>query len=170
MFWSSQYAVPHLISIFASVLLLISSHAFPRVARALFALLFAWACATNWSVVLERPSVYLEYGGLSVMALYREFIGGFFASHVLPIVGAIATCQGLIAAGLLMGGRPARIALVGAAVFLLAIAPLGVGSAFPSTVIMATGCFRLRAWSEALEHNLLSNLVNAVHARRMRTS
>ena len=102
MFWSSQYAIPHLISIAGSIVLLFAAHAFPRAARALYVALFAWACATNWRIVLEQPSVYLEYADLSVLALYRAFIHGYFGEHVLAIVGAIATCQGLIAAGLLL--------------------------------------------------------------------
>lgn len=168
MFWSYQFAVPHLISIAASILLLISAHAVPRVARALYMVLFAWACATNWRVVLDRPSVYMEYGDLSIVRLYRDFILGFFAVHVLPIVGAIATCQGLIAAGLIAGGQAARIALMGAAVFLIAIAPLGVGSAFPATVIMAVGALRLRSSADALSQDLVSNTIRAVRARRTR--
>jgi hypothetical protein len=56
----------------------------------------------------------------------------------------------LIAAGILVGGVPARIALAGAAVFLFAIAPLGVGSGFPSTVLMAIGCLRLSRTDGAL--------------------
>lgn len=150
MFWSQQYIVEHVTALILATALLTATYLWPRVARVLYIALFAWACSVNWRTVLERPEVYLEYADLAVVDAYRDFIRGFFATHILEIVGAIATCQGLIAAGLLAGGALARVALLGATVFLVMIAPLGVGSGFPSTVIMAAGCLRLLGASRAL--------------------
>jgi hypothetical protein len=42
-----------------------------------------------------------------------------------------------------MKGMVFRIGAVGAMVFLISIAPLGVGSAFPCTLVMALGLFFL---------------------------
>lgn len=170
MFWSTQYAVPHLISIAAAIGLLFAAHAAPRVARTLYVALFAWACATNFRIAFERPSVYLEYSDLAVLDVYRIFINGLFAQHIQAIVGVIAACQGLIAAGLIVGGRPAYMALAGATVFLFAIAPLGVGSGFPATPIMAVGCLRLLLSGAPLARNLPTNLIHAFQARRVRTA
>jgi hypothetical protein len=166
MFWSSQYAAMHLAALGMSVALLVAARVWPRVGRALYLALFVWACSVNWLTALERPQVYLEYADLAVLGAYREFIRGFFAGHIVEIVGTIATCQGLIAAGLLVGGKLARLALAGAAVFLVMIAPLGVGSGFPSSVIMAAGCVRLLLWPAALERSLPALLISAIAARR----
>jgi hypothetical protein len=59
------------------------------------------------------------------------------------MVGSIAVCQGLIALAMLMKELVFRIGAVGAMVFLISIAPLGVGSAFPCTLVMAVGLFFL---------------------------
>ncbi len=134
--------------------------------RLLYVALFAWACSVNWQTAIERPRVYLEYADLAVVDLYREFIRGFFAAHIPAIVGTIATCQGLIAAALFAGGKPARVALVGAIVFLVMIAPLGVGSGFPATVIMAVGCVRLLLSPAAIARSVPEQLANALVARR----
>ncbi|HPF67714.1 MAG TPA: hypothetical protein PLC20_08575, partial [Flavobacteriales bacterium] len=56
-------------------------------------------------------------------------------------IGAIAFGQGLVALGLLGRGMLRRIAAIGGIVFLVAIAPLGVGSAFPSSLLLALGLF-----------------------------
>lgn len=140
---TSAYASMHAGAILVSLFMLVSAWRWPRVARVEYIALFAWACWVNWSTVTRTPSVYFEYGGFAVVPAYRAFIGGAFRQQVVAIVGTIATCQGLIALGLLVGGVWARVALFGAIVFLGAIAPLGVGSGFPSTLIMAAGALLL---------------------------
>lgn len=170
MIWSEQYVVEHVTALMLATALLAAAHAWPRLARVLYIALFAWACSVNWRTVLERPDVYLEYADLAIVDAYRAFIRGFFAAHVLEIVGAIATCQGLIAAGLLAGGVLARIALLGATVFLVMIAPLGVGSGFPSTVIIAAGCLRLLGTPAALARPSMQFLHRTDHAADLASS
>lgn len=159
MFWSSQYTTLHLSALAVSLLLALTAFVWPRLSRMGYVVLFAWAAWINWRSALRAPDVYLEYGDLAVSGLYREFIRGIFASHVLIIVATIATGQALIASGLLLGGSPARVALVGATIFLIAIAPLGVGSGFPSSLIMAVGTLRLLFAHDALESQPWSNVV-----------
>jgi hypothetical protein len=67
-----------------------------------------------------------------VSATYRAFIQGWFREHTASLLLPIAAAQLVIALLLVrntVGAR--RIAVLGAVIFLLAIAPLGVGSAFP---------------------------------------
>ena len=73
------------------------------------------------------------------MPLYRRFIYGAFARHTVAFVLAIA--GGQIAVGVLaFAPLPwRRLGYLGAIVFLLAITPLGIGSAAPSTLIFAAG-------------------------------
>lgn len=139
MFYQPEFALLHLSALVVGGLLLILGLRFPRVARAAFALLFAWACVVNGYTAWTRPHVYLDYGPLALSTTYARFIASTFAEHITAIVGCIATCQGLIAVAIVLGGKLGRIATLGAVIFLLAIAPLGVGSAFPSTLLMSAG-------------------------------
>jgi len=72
-----------------------------------------------------------------VLDVYRAFILGYFARHTAAIIAAIAVGQAVIAFLLAADGWPRRLGYVGAMVFLLAIVPLGTGSGFPATVLMA---------------------------------
>ncbi len=100
-------------------------------------LLFAAAGVLNAVLAIADPASYLGFADLAVWPWYRAFIEGPFAAHAAWMVAAIALGQ-LVVAGLLMLARPWHtLGAAGAIVFLLAIAPLGLGSAFPSTVVMA---------------------------------
>jgi hypothetical protein len=105
--------------------------------RVLLIALFAWAAVTNMETVRQTPLAYLDYGPMAVSEIYRQFIFGFFALHVAPIVTMIAIGQALVAVLLLLGGRAERVGLIAAIVFLCGIAPLGVYAGFPATLILA---------------------------------
>lgn len=109
----------------------------PRLARLLFFILFSWACVMNWSISQRNPAAYQEYAIYTFSSFYRDFIRNWFQDYTKPSVGFIATCQGLIAIAMLLRGWVYKIGAIGAIVFLLAIAPLGVGSGFPCTIIFA---------------------------------
>ena len=130
-------------SIVCALVMLAVSLAAPAAGRLLFVALFAWAAQVNLRTALTTPEVYLDYAALAGLDLYRSFIEGFFAAHITAIVGAIAVGQGAIAALLLFKGVPRTLGLAGALVFLLAIVPLGVGSGFPATLIMAMAAAHL---------------------------
>jgi hypothetical protein len=78
------------------------------------------------------------FGELAVLAAYRDFIHGPFRRHTAAIVLSITAGQLAVATLLASGPSPLRrLGVIGGIVFLLAIAPLGVGSAFPSTLLLA---------------------------------
>jgi hypothetical protein len=114
-----------------------SAFQWPRIARVLFFLLFAWASWTNWRISQHNPAAYLEYAELTFSGFYRNFINGWFSGHIQLAVGFIATCQALIAVSMFLKGWIFKTGCVGAILFLLSIAPLGVGSGFPCTIIFA---------------------------------
>jgi fatty-acid desaturase len=91
----------------------------------------------NWTTALEKPHVYLEYANLTWSGTYRNIINGWFARHLQPTVVFIAICQGLIALSMLLNGWIFKTGAIGAIFFLLAIIPFGIGSGFPTTLIMA---------------------------------
>jgi hypothetical protein len=114
-----------------------------RIARLLFFLLFAWANWTNWKAALYTPEFYLGEADLSFFDFYKQFILGWFSHHTTEAVGFVATCQALIAVSMLLKGWVLKSGGIGAIIFLLAIAPLGVGSAFPCTLIMSVAMYRI---------------------------
>jgi hypothetical protein len=103
----------------------------PRIALWISVAIFAWASVTNAQTALGTPTVYLDYADLTLSEAYRAFILGWFSRHIQFMVLSIAAGQATIAL-LLAAGHPwRRIGVAAAVVFLLAIAPLGVGSGFP---------------------------------------
>ena len=126
-----------LISVLLSIIILITAIRWPRIARLLFFLLFAWACGINLQTSQQTPHVYLEYANLTWSSLYKGIINGWFSTHIQLVVGAIAVCQGLIAVSMLLSGVLFRTGAIGAIIFLVAIIPFGLGSGFPTTLIMS---------------------------------
>jgi hypothetical protein len=108
----------------------------PRAARWLSALLFAWAAVTNTQVAVSTPAAYLDYAPLTLLAAYRTFITGWFSDHIRAFVLPIAAGQAIVAILLSLRGPARTMGVAGAIIFLLAIAPLGVGAGFPFSLTM----------------------------------
>jgi hypothetical protein len=132
------YLVGYIISNAYALILLFLAVIYPRLARVFFFLLFALASWINWKITLQSPLDYVRTSEVA-LTIYRQFITGWFSKHVLLVVGFIATAQGFIAVSLLLKGWVYKTGIIGAIVFLVAIMPLGIASAFPSTLIMAYG-------------------------------
>ena len=135
--------IARLISTAVSLLLLMLAFTKPILSRFLFSLLFLWAACTNAYTAIDHPRVYLEYADLTPVTIYRNFILGFFSEHIRLFVLPIAFAQCLASIFILYKGALMKLAMIGAILFLLAIAPLGIGSGFPSSVIMAIAIFIL---------------------------
>lgn len=134
-----ELLLPHLLCVALGLLLAVLAWKKPVWARVSFVALFGLAAVFNLRTALVDPSAYLSFATLTDSTHYRALILGPFARHVTAWVCAIALGQALIALGLLLRGRLAQVAAIGAIVFLCAIAPLGVGSAMPSSLLMAGG-------------------------------
>lgn len=139
MLFDDTWAIPHVISILIATSFLLAAVHRPLLARKLYAALFVYATLVNAAVAMYKPLSYLDNARYALLESYRSFILGWFADHVGLVVGSISICQALITAGLIVGGVWARAALVGAILFFLAISPLGVASAFPSSLVWALG-------------------------------
>ena len=68
---------------------------------------------------------------------YRDFINGWFSHYKHIIIPLIAIGQFLIATGMLLKEVWVKLACIGSIVFLLSIAPLLVGSAFPFSITVS---------------------------------
>ncbi len=130
-----EYLIPWTGSNVIAILFLVAAIRKPKLARLLFALLFAWACWLNYTTAQNNPNDYLNYAAFTPFSLYHDFINGWFQDHVTSMVTLISFGQGCIAIGMLLKGWMVRLAGIGAIVFLLAISPLGIGSGFPATII-----------------------------------
>ena len=132
-----QYLVPYIISNTFFLLCLIAALKRPMWARIFLAIVFLWASYTNFRTALLTPEVYLEYARFTPLPFYREFINGFFSYHIKACVLIAAAGEFFIFIGLLLERGWVKIACMGGIIFGLAISPLGVGSAFPATLLMS---------------------------------
>lgn len=140
---NQTYVILLVISNAIAILQLIAAVKWPRLARFSFFFLFAWASFTNWKTATHTPQFYLEYADLAWSNWYKNFINGWFADHIKPAIGFVATCQALIALSMLLKGWIFKLGAIGAIIFLLSILPFGVGSGFPCTAIMTVAMFIL---------------------------
>lgn len=152
------FLVPYLISQLASIIILIVAWKKTKWARVLFALLFFWAAGTNMYIGITAPGTYQEYADLAIPA-YRDFINGWFSHYNYIIIPLIAVGQFLIASAMLLKGWWVNAACIGAIIFLLSIAPLMVGAAFPFSITVSIAAWLILLnddkkyiWRRHLDH------------------
>lgn len=133
---------PYLVSQLISLVFLVVAWKKTRAARWLFAILFAWAAGINMYLGITNPDSYLDNARLA-LPFYRDFINGWFSRYNHIMVPAIAVGQLLIAAGMLLQGWWVKWACIGAIIFLVAIAPMMVGSAFPFSITVSIAAWRV---------------------------
>ena len=131
-----EYFVPYLISQAASLIILIAAWKRTRWARWLFSVLFLWASATNMYIGLTNPDSYLDNARFAI-PLYQDFINGWFSHYNHIIIPLIAVGQFFISIGMLLHGWWVKLACIGSIIFLLSIAPLMVGAAFPFSITVS---------------------------------
>lgn len=137
---TSEFLLPYVAANVIGLALIVAAIVWPRIARGAYVMMFAGAAAVNAYTALTRPDLYITwYGSLALLPVYREFINGPFAAHATGIVLAIAICQFLIAILLTRHGRAFLAAVIGGVGFLIAIAPLGVASALPASLLYGVG-------------------------------
>ena len=134
-----EYLVPWIVSNLIGVLLLAVTYRKPQHARRAWGFLLAGPCCiANAYVALTDSVGYQEYGVLAIPPMQR-FIYSRLFSRPEFIVVPIAICQFVIGIELLFGDsvRRRKVALTGIIVFFLGLTTLGVGSAFPSSLLYA---------------------------------
>ncbi|MDQ0110227.1 lysylphosphatidylglycerol synthetase-like protein (DUF2156 family) [Chitinophaga terrae (ex Kim and Jung 2007)] len=126
-----------------SLLILVIAVFWPAIARVLLSLVFMTAAFINAIFVIREPEAYMVYGRLAALPIYEKFIYGPFHNNIVIIVMSISICQMATGIFLLAGKGLLKWGLIAAAVFLAAIAPLGAGAAFPSTLLLAAAAIVL---------------------------
>lgn len=134
------YLIPWIISNIVGLLMLLAAYKMPKLARGMFFLLFGWASWFNCTTANATPEVYLDYASMSV-GIYSEFILDWFSHHITPFITVIAVGQGMIALGMMLRGIWVKLACIGAIIFLLSIAPLGVGAGFPFSITVSIAAY-----------------------------
>jgi len=140
-----EYLVMYLSANLIALAILALAYWRPSMTRWIWVAIFVWAATVNTMTAAREPWVYLAYGALTPSALYHDFIAGWFSTHIQPFILAIATGQLTIAILLSRTGDARWLGIVGASLFLLAIAPLGVGAGFPFSLI-AIASLLLMEW------------------------
>lgn len=157
-----EFLIPYIISQVASIIILTVAWKKTRWARVLFALLFFWAAGTNMYIGITKPDTYQLYADLAIPA-YRDFINGWFSHYNHIVIPLIAVGQFLIASGMLLRGWWVNAASIGAIIFLLSIAPLMVGSAFPFSLTVSIAAWLILlnddksyVWKKQVDHLSIS--------------
>ena len=132
-----QWLIPYIVSNIVFGFTIIGAIKKPMWTRIFLAAFFLWAGYFNSTSAIRTPEIYLDYAKLNALPAYSDFINGFFSHYITPFVFTIAVGQFLIFLGLLLNKAWTKSACLGGIIFGVAIAPLGVGSAFPATVSMA---------------------------------
>lgn len=139
---------------------LVGSYRWPNVTRAVFLLLFAGAAILNVRTVFDTPWTYQSYADYAI-PLYSWFILGPFDMFTRPIVLSIVVGQVFIAGSMFMKGFWFREGCFFGMIFCVAIAPLGLGAAFPATLLMALAFYQL------YKHESRTTVDDAVSQRRV---
>ena len=134
---------PYIASHAAGIAFLALAFRWPVSARWVLGVVFLLAGLINGTLAFANPGAYqvLAQWAFDPMA---ELITGPFAASPSAFLLLIALGQAGIAALVVFGrARGSFAGLVAAAAFFIAIAPLGFGSAFPATLLVALGVLLL---------------------------
>lgn len=115
----------------------------PVAGRIVGGLLLAGGGLFNSYLGTTDPSAYAAFKDLALLDLYRAVIDAVFPAYGTPFILAIACGQLVSGALLLIGGRWLGFGALGGLIFSLGIVPLGIGSAFPSPLLMAIAYYLL---------------------------
>ena len=126
----------------AGLLILWAAFRRPKLARLALVMMFGSAAWVNYSAAQESPEMYLSYSRYAIK-WYADFISGWFQTHITLMISLIAIGQGVIALGMIYSGIWMKIACLGVIVFLIAIAPLGFGAAFPFPLTVAFAAWKI---------------------------
>lgn len=137
---SSIIIISYCLSNLVGLIILWSAVKRPMLGRLLLFILFSWAARVNYTLASEHPAVYLNYSNYGI-GWYNAFINGWFKNHIAFMVRSIVAGQILIAIGISLKGWWVKMASVGVIIFMLAIAPLGFGVAFPFSLTVSVAGF-----------------------------
>jgi hypothetical protein len=128
--------IPYVITHIVAISLVIICYKWPKIGKMVWGIIFILSGLFNIYTVISNPQAYVEFGKHAV-GLYQKFIYGLFSSCTTLIVSLIALGQIGVGFFLFMKRTLFLLGIMGGIIFLVAISPLGMGSAFPSTLLMS---------------------------------
>ena len=131
-----NFLIPYIASQLISIIVFYVAWKNTRLARLIFTLMFLYAGCCNMYIGFMKPDEYLGFADMAI-PLYRDFINGWFSNFNYILIPLIATGQLAIAVGMILNDNWVRLACMGSIIFLLSIAPLMVGSAFPFSITVS---------------------------------
>jgi hypothetical protein len=134
-----EFMLPVILANLVALVIMLSSYNFPRFMRFIWGIIFIAAGVVNLITIINEPGIYVDAFGPGAIDFYKEIIYGPFSKQPGVYVALIAAGQIFVGSLIWSGGLWYYLGLTGGVIFMLAIAPLGVGSAFPSTVFLAFG-------------------------------
>jgi|Deesub1362B_J571_1020462.scaffolds.fasta_scaffold00006_289 hypothetical protein len=133
----SELWVPYVVTHLITFGLIFICFKWPKVGKIAWAIVFLLAGGFNLWGALTNPERYIHGFGPTAIGFYQRFIYGPFSAHPSLFIGLIALGQLLVGLFLMLKKPFFSLGILGGIIFLLAISPLGVGSIFPSTLLMA---------------------------------
>lgn len=133
---SQDIWIPYVVTHGLTFVLIFICYKWPKIGKVAWGIIFILAGIFNIFTGNSNPQAYVDYGQHAV-GLYQKFIYGLFSSYTSLIVSLIASGQILVGIFLFMKRTLFLLGILGGILFLIAISPLGIGSAFPSTLLMA---------------------------------
>ncbi len=129
-------------NIFVLLLILIAAE-WPKIARLLFFVQFFGGGVWNLFASLTMPQFYVDTYGPVATPPYAAFIYGPFAAN--PALFVVPIAIGELAIAVLAAGRGTwvRLSMVGVTGFMIGLAPLGVGGAFPYSIFAIIAAYVL---------------------------
>lgn len=131
------WAVPYCVSLIVATGVLFLAFSRPKICRWVIVALFGYAGCYNTWIGLTKPEEYLNFAKFVLIPWYESFILGSFAANAKVFIVGIASGQLLSAIALALGGSWLKIGVLGVCLFLLGIAPFGVGSALPFSFLVS---------------------------------
>ncbi len=139
---SQNVLIPYIVSHVLTLCLIFVCWKWPKIGKIIWAIIFILAGIFNAYTVTSDPQAYLMYSQWAI-GPYQKIINGVFSSNTSLFVYLIALGQILVGALLFHKKKLFQLGVMGGIIFLIAISPLGVGAAFPSTLLMAFSLFLL---------------------------
>jgi len=111
----------------------------------------AMALGVNLSMLLTDPSLYPQAGAAALLPVYRWFFTVVVASATVPLVIALIMVEISVAAAILLGrGKLVRMGLLMAALFCVALAPLGIESVTTPALGLAIAMLLRKTYTRSL--------------------
>lgn len=134
---TSGVVIPYIFSNALAVCALWLSLRKPGASKGLLGILFVSAAVFNTYTAFSNPSAYLAFAETALLPFYQQFIRTFFADNTVIIIALISAGQLYIGLSMMYEDLRFKVGCIGGILFGIAIAPLGVGSALPCSIVLS---------------------------------